>query len=140
MPQDDTLPPLPVQDGVEFLHCPGFPGYCVGDDGSAWSCRRYGNRPPVIRFNREWRRPAHHQEPYLEAHMKQPPRRARAGDQCGYCGQALCQCVGERCCNDGVSREIVQCPRCKVCLVREADPPAKVAGNPQSFVPNQGGG
>lgn len=33
-----TLPALPVQEGVEFQHVPDFPGYCVGDDGSVWSC------------------------------------------------------------------------------------------------------
>lgn len=37
-----TLPALPAQDGVEFRHVPGFPGYCVGDDGSVWGCRRSG--------------------------------------------------------------------------------------------------
>jgi hypothetical protein len=35
-----TLPPLPVQDAVEFKHVPGWAGYCVGDNGTVWSCRR----------------------------------------------------------------------------------------------------
>jgi len=30
---------FPIQDGVEFRHCPNHAGYCVGDDGSVWSCR-----------------------------------------------------------------------------------------------------
>lgn len=37
-----TLPALPEQDGVEFRHCPGLPGYCVGDDGTYWSARCNG--------------------------------------------------------------------------------------------------
>ncbi len=35
----DGLPPLPVIDGVEVRHLPGFRGYAVADDGSAFSCR-----------------------------------------------------------------------------------------------------
>lgn len=34
--------PLPEVAGVEFRHISGFPGYCVGNDGSVWSCRRQG--------------------------------------------------------------------------------------------------
>lgn len=32
--------PFPVRAGVKFALVPGFPGYCVGDDGSLWSRRR----------------------------------------------------------------------------------------------------
>ena len=38
MSGQDTLPALPEQDGIEFRHIPGFPGYCSGSDGSVWSC------------------------------------------------------------------------------------------------------
>lgn len=31
------LPPLPVSDGVEYRHVPGFYGYCAGSDGTIWS-------------------------------------------------------------------------------------------------------
>lgn len=36
------LPALPVSSdsSVEYRHCPGFPGYCVGSDGGVWSCRK----------------------------------------------------------------------------------------------------
>ncbi len=37
-----TLPPLPTQDGVEFRHIPDWLGYCVGSDGSVWSCKKQG--------------------------------------------------------------------------------------------------
>jgi hypothetical protein len=33
-----TLPALPRQAGVEFRHVAGAPGYCVGADGTLWSC------------------------------------------------------------------------------------------------------
>lgn len=36
----DSMPALPVIEGVEVRHCPGCDGYAVGDDGSVWSCRR----------------------------------------------------------------------------------------------------
>lgn len=36
------LPPLPQSPTVEYRHCPGFPGYCVGSDGSVWSCKHSG--------------------------------------------------------------------------------------------------
>lgn len=35
----DSMPALPVIEGVEIRHCPGCDGYAVGDDGSVWSCR-----------------------------------------------------------------------------------------------------
>ena len=38
--EQDTLPPFPCQDGVEFRHIAGALGYCVGSDGSVWSCRK----------------------------------------------------------------------------------------------------
>lgn len=37
-----TLPALPVQEGVEFRLVPNFFGYCVGDDGSVWTCWKPG--------------------------------------------------------------------------------------------------
>lgn len=30
--------------GVAYRECPGHPGYCVGDDGTVWSCRTTGGR------------------------------------------------------------------------------------------------
>ncbi len=30
--------PYPIVEGVTFKDVVGFPGYCVGDDGSIWSC------------------------------------------------------------------------------------------------------
>ena len=42
-------PKFPKVKGVRFAHIPDFPGYCVGTDGSVWSCRgRY-------RFRAVWR-------------------------------------------------------------------------------------
>lgn len=35
--QQETLPDLPVIEGVEFRCVPGFYGYCAGDDGTIWS-------------------------------------------------------------------------------------------------------
>lgn len=40
MSTDDTLPPLPQQDGVEFRRVAGFPRCCVGTDGSFWAWRK----------------------------------------------------------------------------------------------------
>jgi hypothetical protein len=48
MSAQGTLPALPEQDGVEFRHVVRFPGYCVGTDGSVWTClaqvKRTGRR------------------------------------------------------------------------------------------------
>lgn len=38
--------PYPIVEGVEFKSVEGFPGYCVGDDGSVWSSRCRGKRLP----------------------------------------------------------------------------------------------
>ncbi len=38
----EDIPPLPEQDGVEYRHCVGWLGYCVGNNGSTWTCRRPG--------------------------------------------------------------------------------------------------
>ena len=38
---------LPVVNGVEFRPIDGFPGYCVGDDGSLWSKRHKNGIFPV---------------------------------------------------------------------------------------------
>jgi len=41
MPHEPT-PSLPFgQTAVRYKDVPGFPGYRVGDDGSAWSCRKH---------------------------------------------------------------------------------------------------
>lgn len=53
----------PSIPGVAFKDIDGFPGYCVGDDGSVWSCRRrvrLPNRDGRYRFataiDQPWRR------------------------------------------------------------------------------------
>lgn len=48
-----TIPALPVQEGVEFQHVVDFPGYCVGDDGSVWSCL---SRNGIGRPKNVWRK------------------------------------------------------------------------------------
>jgi hypothetical protein len=35
-----ALPALPNVTGVQFRHVENAPGYCVGDDGTVWSCKR----------------------------------------------------------------------------------------------------
>jgi hypothetical protein len=44
-------PQLPDVQGVQIRHCAEYPGYAIGDDGSAWSCR------PCVRTGMaiEWR-------------------------------------------------------------------------------------
>ena len=49
-----TLPALPQQEGVQFRHIPGHPGYCVGDDGSVWCCKGIGGRRGAL--SGHWRR------------------------------------------------------------------------------------
>lgn len=39
MPNQATLPPFPVQEGVEFRHIPGCLGLAVASTGCVWSCR-----------------------------------------------------------------------------------------------------
>lgn len=43
-----VLPPLPVHDGVEYRHVPGFVGYCAGTDGSIWSARVPNKMQPTF--------------------------------------------------------------------------------------------
>ncbi len=51
----DSLPSLPIVEGVEVRHVPGFLGYAVGDDGTVWSCRkRSGHMEPGSNFTNEW--------------------------------------------------------------------------------------
>lgn len=38
----DSLPPLPIADGIDFRTVEYAPGYCVGSNGTVWSCRRPG--------------------------------------------------------------------------------------------------
>lgn len=40
--RQNSLPPLPVQDGVEFRLLPFDERYCVSDDGRVFSCRQVG--------------------------------------------------------------------------------------------------
>jgi hypothetical protein len=50
---EQSTPALPVQQGVDFRYVPGFPGYCVGDNGTVWTCWR-GKLPPYL--SETWRR------------------------------------------------------------------------------------
>jgi hypothetical protein len=34
----EECPPFPVIDGVEFRHCPSWPGYAADTSGNIWSC------------------------------------------------------------------------------------------------------
>ena len=43
----------PIAPGVRFKDIDGFPGYCVGDDGSVWSRKGTGCKPGIYG---EWRR------------------------------------------------------------------------------------
>lgn len=52
-----ALPALPVVSGVTFRHIPSAPGYCVGDDGSYWTCRKRRGRKPSTMIE-EWTRKA----------------------------------------------------------------------------------
>jgi hypothetical protein len=53
MSTDHTLPPLPVQDGVEYRRVAGFSRYCVGNDGSVWSCHSvYGRGANADSFHK----------------------------------------------------------------------------------------
>jgi len=45
--------PYPTIPGVTFKDIEGYPGYCVGDDGSIWSRRRPG---PTTDLDSAWRR------------------------------------------------------------------------------------
>lgn len=36
----------PIVPRVRFRDVPGYPGYCVGSDGSAWSCKGFGVGEP----------------------------------------------------------------------------------------------
>ena len=62
-PSRSDLPALPISEGVEFRHCPEYPGYCVGDNGSVWSCWKLGSRS---HFSDRWREltGARHSEGY----------------------------------------------------------------------------
>jgi hypothetical protein len=44
----------PIIPGVRFKDIDGFPGYCVGDDGSVWSRRSGNSRGP--RLDERWHR------------------------------------------------------------------------------------
>jgi hypothetical protein len=43
----------PIVEGVQFKDVEGYPGYCVGDDGSVWSRRPVGRSPLM---SDAWRR------------------------------------------------------------------------------------
>ncbi len=58
------LPPLPVQEGVEFRHVPGWPGYAVGDNGVVLSCRTRNKWKPL--------RPVLDQSGHFQVTLRQP--------------------------------------------------------------------
>lgn len=66
---------LPVVNGVEFRPIDGFPGYCVGDDGSLWSKRHKNGIPSPT-----WRRmsPGIGPKGYAVAVMRHTSQRRRA--------------------------------------------------------------
>lgn len=46
----------PIVPGVRFKDVAGEPGYCVGDDGSIWCCRRGNGIQPFVMNRYPWRR------------------------------------------------------------------------------------
>lgn len=42
----------PIVPGVRFKDIEGFPGYCVGDDGTVWSCRTNAGAEDRARWHR----------------------------------------------------------------------------------------
>lgn len=53
----NTPLPFPEISGVGFCGISGFPGYCVGDDGSVWSCRKLGRvKKGDLGIGTEWKR------------------------------------------------------------------------------------
>lgn len=47
-----TLPELPNINGVLLRHCPGWPGYAVGDNGTVWTAKYIGGQG---RLSDRWR-------------------------------------------------------------------------------------
>jgi hypothetical protein len=45
--------PYPSVSGVSFNSLPDYPGYCIGDNGTVWTCR--GSGPAYKTFKPEWR-------------------------------------------------------------------------------------
>jgi hypothetical protein len=70
--------PYPTIPGVAFKDVVGFPGYCVGDDGSAWSLKaKGGNDRSSGRLASAWRRlKAHLLKGYLRVNL------TRDGENC----------------------------------------------------------
>lgn len=48
----DDCPPFPNNSEIEFRHCDGIPGICVGSDGSVWSCRSLAKRGPSSEWHK----------------------------------------------------------------------------------------
>jgi hypothetical protein len=44
-----------TNDTVTYKEIPGFPGYRVGDDGSVWTCKRFGGRDYGWLLSNEWK-------------------------------------------------------------------------------------
>jgi len=57
------LEPTPAPALVQYRDVAGFPGYCVGDDGSVWTCKHKGGNDRTAGRVGPWRRLSHHKSP-----------------------------------------------------------------------------
>lgn len=57
------IPDLPIKEGVEFRHCPGWLGYAIGSDGTIVCCWRRRNRWGIWTFG-QWKPVAVHIEAF----------------------------------------------------------------------------
>lgn len=72
------IPPLPVVDGVEFRLHPKWRFYCVGSDGTVWSCKvRGGNNRTAGQIATSWRQLAQccNANGYTQANLFQDGKR-----------------------------------------------------------------
>lgn len=74
----NEIPPLPIHEGVQYVPLDGFLGYCVGSDGSVWSCR-FGHGRFMLRC--EWKRlrPMSSDAGYLYVCLYREEGRVRVG-------------------------------------------------------------
>lgn len=98
---------FPIVAGVEFRAIVDFPGYCVGDDGSVWSCLRnrgprHGKRMP----DGDWKK----RKPFINVKGYYVVQLSRDGVKCKKLVHVLvctafygpCPTGMESCHNDGV--------------------------------------
>src|SRR5215468_1964479 len=81
---NDVPSALPKQEGVEFRHVDGFPGYCVGNIGTVSSCWTHKKKAGFLTgwrsfLGSEWRTltPAIDRKGYLRVHLRVPSGRSR---------------------------------------------------------------